>query len=712
MRVPDTEQNIPERLRMLVARLDRLAQEQVARKAEIETRWLEDLRNYHARYSSDAEQRMKDEGGSALYVGLTRAKTNAWESRISDMMFPTDDKNWGVSPTPVPSLTEVARAAADQAKQLTAAANDALQQGQPTDQIVANAEAAAETAAAAKREMDEARKRAAAMENEIEDQLVESKYNQHYRRAILDTVKLGTGVMKGPMRSARRSRQWQRGPDGVFALIEIENIVPEFRRVDPWSYFPDMSARTPDEAEFEFERYLYTAKDLRKLAKQPGFDADAIRRILRNKPKEAVPSYMPTLRGITGKSDPVSDRYICWEYHGPLEPADMELFGDEFDPLEEQRVIIWFCDGELIKAGVHPLDSGDSLYSVVNFEPDDTCVFGFGVPYLTRDSQAAVNAAWRMAIDNGALSMGPQVVVDRSQIEPSDGDWTIRPKKLWFKKSGSIPNARPFEVYDIPSRQGELFNIISLAMQFIDIETNMPVFAQGEPGSRSSTPAGANTVGGLSILMNAANVVFRRVIKSFDDHMTMPNIRRMYDWNMQFSEKEDIKGDMQVQARGSSVLLIREIQAQNLMSVVTNWSVHPVLGALLKAAPAARKTLQALMVSADEVLKTDEELQDEASRQQEQPEQPSPDLIKSQTQLQLAELDAATKREVAQFNRETELIKLAEQRNMQLEDLRAKLEIKSMDHRSKERIFAAEAAVEQRRDVTAPNRPGSGGFLS
>ena len=40
------------------------------------------------------------------------------------------------------------------------------------------------------------------------------------------------------------------------------------------------------------------------------------------------------------------------------------------------------------------------------------------------------------------------------------------------------------------------------------------------------------TAMGMAMLMNAVNVVFRRVVKNFDDDMTMPNISRLYDWNM------------------------------------------------------------------------------------------------------------------------------------------------------------------------------------
>ena len=80
------------------------------------------------------------------------------------------------------------------------------------------------------------------------------------------------------------------------------------------------------------------------------------------------------------------------------------------------------------------------------------------------------------------------------------------------------------------------------------------------------------------MLMNSANVVNRRVIKSWDDDLTKPTIPRVLDWNMQFNPDDNIKGDMQVDARGTSVLLVREIQSDPHDEHRPNWSVHPVLG--------------------------------------------------------------------------------------------------------------------------------------
>ncbi len=93
----------------------------------------------------------------------------------------------------------------------------------------------------------------------------------------------------------------------------------------------------------------------------------------------------------------------------------VKIKGEEFedyDPLDEINVIVWFCQGHLLKFAEQPMESGDLLYSVFSFERDDTSMFGFGVPNLMRDSQKAINGGWRMTMDNAGLSVGPQVVVD------------------------------------------------------------------------------------------------------------------------------------------------------------------------------------------------------------------------------------------------------------------------------------------------------------
>lgn len=713
-----------QRMRAIVGRLDALAQDQVSRKQIIEERCIEDLRAYHGRYDFKTESNLRLLKKSRLYVGLSRQKTHAWEARISDMLFPTDEKNWGIKPTPVPTLTASAREAVRKAVELVDEAN-ALQERGDVEGGQAKAAEANEWAVKARElhnTMAEAKRRSELMERVIEDQLVEARYSVSCRDQIHDACKLGTGIIKGPMVAHRRRGHWQKDPNsGLWVHAMVDDPRPDYLYVDFWGFYPDMSARNIDEAEFTFERHLPNKVTFKQMAKRVGFIPEAAARVLAETPRMPAPDWMGRLREITGLSDGLDgDRYHVWEYHGPLEKKEMldlaDIAGDtqmveqiENSPLEEYRVILWFCEGELLKIGEHPLDSGESLYSVFNFEKDASSIFGFGVPHLMSGSQAALNGAWRMMMDNAAISAGPQVVIDATQVEPQDGDWTLRAHKIWKRTKEATQGTaqqKVFEVHEITNNQQQLAGIIELARQFADDETNMPLIAQGESASHVTT-----TMGGMSMLMNSANVVFRRIVRSYDDDQTTRTIRRAYDWNMQFHPDDAIKGDMQIDARGSSVLLVRELQGNNLMQITERWSVHPIIGRYIKVADACRKTLQAFMISPDDVIKDDDTILREDIEAAKNP-QKSPDEIR----MEIAAMEMKSRETVAKLNYDAAMIQLAEQRNMKLDELRALIEDKAAERKSKERQLAAEMGFDARqaREARAAGQTpnGSGGAVS
>ncbi len=727
-----------QRLEALVGRLTTLALEQVSKKTQIEERWLIDLRAYHGRYDVSTEATLNEGKKSRLYVNMTRPKTHAWEAKLSDMLFPTDGtKNWGIKPTPVPELQiAIARAQPSEPNISNIGGQGSGQPAQPQPQVPSAtnplggppAQAQAQVPAPpteaqiAAEIIAEAKIKAKAMEMEIADQLKEAKYDLSMREALHDACKLGIGISKGPTLTNKTRRRWgqETDEDGnvVQILSEVEDPRPDNSRVDPWTFFPDMSASKMDQAGFAFERHLYNAKQVRALKKQPGFDHDELRKLLEEKPHEGYPSYVLSLRDITGSGqDSLKERFHIWEYHGPIEHDDLEAIlestgkGDEFedyDPLDEINVIVWFSQGHLLKFGEQPMESGDLLYSAFSFEKDDTSLFGYGVPFLMRDSQRAINGAWRMVMDNGALSAGPQVVVDQTSIEPADGSWALTSRKVWWRKRPPLPGSgEPFTVHNIPNNQTELMAIINMARQFADDETSLPIIEQrgDERGSHV-----ARSEMGIAMLMNAVNVVFRRVVKNFDDEMTIPNLNRQYDWNMQFNKKEHIKGDFEVDARGSSVLLVREIQSQNLMVMATNFTSHPVLGPMTKSASLYRKLAESLMMSPNDIVMTDDEIKAEQQKQDEAGEQ-DPEMLKLQMQTQIAEMESSMRLQVAQIEQQTKLMSLAETNNMTVAKLQVMLGIKQMETDSKERVFAAEAAVEQRMAAEGATG-GSGGFLS
>lgn len=742
----------------LITRLETDAANRVRRRGATEEGWIDDLRQYHGIYEPTIEAVLaNDDERSKVFINITQPKADAWAARLGDMLFPNDDKNWGVEPTPVPELTRSAQSAVKQAEEAEAEAvalaeqhNQQADAGAAPEQLApikAQVEEKSNLAAQHRSKdaeirllMDEAKRRSEAMSREIQDQMDESRYPSSCRDIIDDATKLGVGVMKGPLTSSRPNQRWQKNADGVFALEQEAGERPDYRRVNPWHFFPDPDAIDMFDCESTFERHLLNRSSFMRMAKRLSWDKDIVAKILKDDPMPTSDgdfNWLVKLRTMGGSAeDSIINRYVAWEYHGSLMTSEiitmLRASGRNEDAasyeekmaqsLDEQMVICYFCQGKLLKIEEYfPLDRGSSMYSVFSFKKGEASIMSaVGVPRLMRHEQAMLNSAVRMMQDNAALSVGPQIVIDKTQIEPENGSWKITPRKVWKKKGQEISRDQaPFATFNIPMNQAQLAGIIDLALRFIDEVVSMPTIAQGEQGAHVT-----QTSSGMSMLFNSANVVFRRVVKNWDDDLTTPVIHRAYDWNMQFNEKEEIKGDMNTVARGTSVLLVREIQSQQLMLIAQTWSTHPVMGPAIKVYEVMRMTLQTLSINPDQVLCDPEEFERRLKAMAEAGAgEETPEAIRAKASVEVAnitaasrQLDAQTTKEIAEIHRETEIMKLIQKDGIDIAKVQAMFGIKKMETDSKERTFAAEAAIESRnaREAHAMGiaPTGSGGSIS
>ena len=283
---------------------------------------------------------------------------------------------------------------AEAAQQQQAAA---AEQGAPPEQQQAlagqaqqaqtEADEAKEAATLLNARMEEGRKRADLMEQEIDDQLTECRYQSVKRDQIDCAVKLGTGVTKGPVTGDKVRRGWKSDPNtGEHTLDISTGDQPAFRYVDIWGFFPDMDATSIEDSNGTYERHLMNRRMLRQLQHLQGFDKDAIRRLLQLAPSTTAPAYLAQLRNIRAATQQVTgDLYHVFEYYGPLEPQDMHDIAlwmlqsqdqtvtgiadealkqvAEVDPLASVNACIWFCQGEILKFALYPYDFGECIYS-------------------------------------------------------------------------------------------------------------------------------------------------------------------------------------------------------------------------------------------------------------------------------------------------------------------------------------------------------------
>ncbi|OBX02209.1 portal protein [Gallibacterium genomosp. 1] len=622
--------------------LQSLLYEQMKQRKPIAERWVKDMYQYRNQYESGTSS-----NGSKVFVGYTRSKTDAWTAQMTDMLFPSDDKNYGIQPTPIPEIATLAK-----------------QQTETPDVMMA------------RQLMQQSKDAAEAMEKLIDDQLLECDYAAEARLCLHYAAVLGTGILRAPIVELKEKRYYQQAPSGEWQAQTESYLAPTAKVVLTWDFVPDMSAPTLNDCLFVFERNALTKKELQKLLKHPYYLKESITALLEVDASEThnsssdLDSYNDTLRELSGLEKIVNDkRYELWTYHGNIptsiiEEANQQLEeGDKIELSEEQQqqdeingVIVMSGNGKIISVNVNPLDLGEFPYSVYTCEPDAACLFGFGIPYLCRDAQEILNTAWRGMIDNSVLTVGDQIVINKSVLEPADGEWEIKPKKLWTTAgnasvAASVEAQRAFGVFPFQSRQAEFSNIIQMSKAFMDEESGLPMIAQGEQGQ--VTP----TLGGMSMLMNAANAVRRRQVKEWDDSVTKPLIRRFYEYNMQFSDDPTIKGDMQIIARGTSALLVKETQTAQIIDLLDRFGQHPELSQAFDWYDGLKTLMQSMSMGAKNMLIPREEYEQKLQQmQQAQAQQPQdPAIMKAQMEMQLAQQKQQHELQIAQLKLESEL---------------------------------------------------------
>ena len=643
---------------------------QAKQASGIEKRWIDDLDQYLGRDeatkqtatmmdSAEAGFPITNKGGkpqrSTVFVNITRPKTNTAESRLANMLLPTDDRNFGLKPSPVPELTLLAKKQAEALAQgmqppappAPAPAAPGQPPVAPTGPAPAQPLVDGYQSIDAASQIEEAAACTKAMQDEVDDQLQECGYNGECRKLIHDAAVLGTGVMHGPIIINRMKKSWTPMTDAgqtIHVIEFLKETKPASECVSPWDILTDPSCgNDPHAGQGIFRKRAYTSKQLRDLVKQPGYIKANISKVLEQGPQ--LPDYMSERdkRDLKSKG---SLSFECWEYWGEFTPEDLQSAGVEVDEGSTDLVsgcVIIFND-VVIKGFLNPHESGEIPFDFFVWEADSNSVWGYGVPFLCRPAQRVLNAAWRQLMDNSGLSVGPQIVVNRRAVTPMDGRWEITGRKLWDLTDTTITDVRQvFSSIEFNNHGEEIQQIINLALKFVDLETSVPQLEQGE---HANAP---ETLGGMIIQQNSTNIVLGRLTKCFDDNITSKHIARYVDWNMAYNPKPEIKGDHNIVARGTSALLVRDIQNQALVNL-GKFQNAPLIAPMVRWEEWFKECLRAQHIDPATLMKSEAEIASIAQQQSPPPIQVQVEQAKGQNTLQA--IQAKAQSDLAQSQQE------------------------------------------------------------
>ena len=603
-----------------------------------ERRWLKAYENYRGLYNKSVKFRESEK--SRIFVKVTKTKVLAAFGQLVDVMFGTGKFPIGVTETKVPE-GEYGQAHLDTANPMpgmetstpdnignrledepqeenpydvgyegdgrTLKPGATFSKGVFTDSLEDQAEdmlVEGYSSDPTKFDMNPAQKAARRMEKLIHDQIEESNGSSEIRNALLESALLGTGLVKGPFNFNKKLHKWEDNEEGEREYNPLEVRVPRIEFVSCWDFYPDPSATNMDECEYVIHRHKMNRSQLRQLRNMPYFDEDAIRDCLQMGPNYEEKDFESQLKDDARGSEDYQGHYEVLEYWGIMDAEYAREVGidlpDTIDDLDEVQVNAWVTGDKLLRAVVNPFTPYRIPYHAFPYERNPYNFFGIGVAENMDDSQQVMNGHARMAVDNLALSGSVVFDIDESALVGGQS-MEIYPGKI-FRRQAGMPG-QAIHGLKFPNTSNENMMMFDKFRQLADEQTGIPSYSHGQTGVQSMT----RTASGMSMLLGAASLNIKTVVKNLDDFLLKPLGEAYFQWNMQFFEGDmDVKGDLEIKASGTNSLMQKEVRSQRL-TMFLQTAQSPAIAPFVKISKLISELAYSLDLDPDEILNDPEE---------------------------------------------------------------------------------------------------------
>jgi len=622
---------------------DRFQQAEDARQSD-ERRWLRAYENYRGLYQKSVKFRESEK--SRVFVKVTKTKVLAAFGQLVDVMFGTGKFPIGISETKVPE-GEYASAHLDTQNPM-----QGIEMSLPDEEMPDNIgnrmedepqenpydigfegdgralkagatfgkgvfedslEDQAEDKGFLKEgysadpqalEVNPAQEAARRLEKLVHDQIEESNGSSEIRNALLESALLGTGIVKGPFNFNKKLSRWTTNEEGEREYNPLEVRVPRIEFVSCWDFYPDPSATDMDECEYVIHRHKMNRSQLRQLRNMPYFDKDAIRECLQMGPNYEEKGFESQLKDNARTEEEYNSNYEVLEYWGIMDAEYAREVGidlpDTIDDLDEVQVNAWVTGGKLLRAVINPFTPYRIPYHAFPYERNPYNFFGIGIAENMDDSQQIMNGHARMAIDNLALSGSIVFDIDESALVGGQS-MEIYPGKVFRRQAGMAGQS----IYGLkfPNTANENMMMFDKFRQLADEQTGLPSYSHGQTGVQSMT----RTASGMSMLLGAASLNIKTVVKNLDDFLLKPLGEAYFQWNMQFFEGDlDVKGDLEVKATGTNSLMQKEVRSQRL-TMFLQTAQSPAIAPFVKISKLVSELAYSLDLDPDEILNDPEE---------------------------------------------------------------------------------------------------------
>jgi len=578
-----------------------------------EKRWLKAYRNYRGLYGP--EMAFRENEKSRVFVKITKTKVLASFGQIIEVLFSQGKFPLGVSPTSVPEDI-ASRASLKPKEQQEQAPRDPygfngdgtqIPPGATVSDLMKNLNQEYENVGFEEGssyiggpQIEPAKMAAEAMEKLIHDQLEESKAITIMRHVFFEMALLGTGILKGPFTDLKEYNSFDTAEDdsGNVASINIKKLktIPSIEAVSCWDFYPDPNATNINDCDYVIQRHSYNKQQFEDLAEKPMFNAEAVKECLEMGPNYQTRGFESSLYDRENITSIYKNRFEVLEYWGVIDrkTADECGLASESDS-EVVSVNVWICGNKVLRMVENPFTPTRIPYLVCPYELNPYQFFGVGIPENMEDSQMVMNGHARMAIDNLALAGNLVFDVDETMLVPGQ-DMKVFPGKIFRRQSGQTGQA--VHGVKFPNTAYENLQMFDKFRQLADEATGIPSYSHGATGVQSTT----RTASGMSMLMGAAALSIKTVIKNIDDYLLKPLGQSLFYWNMQFNDDApQIKGDLEIKAQGTSSLMQKEVRSQRLMTFMQT-AANPALAPFVRWHTCLTEIAKSLDIDPDQLI--------------------------------------------------------------------------------------------------------------
>ena len=577
-------------------------------KKPIETIMLRALRQRGGEYEPDKLNQIRTTGGSEVYMMLTEIKCRAAESWLRDILMDQGQPPWDMQPTPLPELSPTHQAELEEAfgqpvvEQLQQAGRaPTMQEMQELREVVAQDYRF--------KLLQAAQNRADRMKDKINDQFAQGGWSEAFNDFLSDLVTFPAAFLKGPVVRRQRVLEYTTDESGATVVDAGERLAPEYERVDPFNIYPEPGvARLSDG--YLFEHHPLTRTQLADLIGVPGYDDDAIRKVLefgngQSWISEDVELQKEELERKYYAYNTPTDTFDALEFWGKVSGAMLREWGLEEDEVpdeaKEYDANVWVVGNYVIKAVLNYDPLGEKPYAKSSFIKRPGSLWGSGIPEIIEDLQNICNAAARALVNNMGLASGPQVEVNIDRLPPNEDLTNMHPWKIWQVQQDPAGSSAPAVRFAQPdSRAGELMAVYDRFSRLADDHSGIPSYVYGDLDVQGA----GRTASGLSMLMGSAGKGIRQVVMHIDADIIYPIVHRQFVYNMRYDEDESIKGDVDIVPRGAVNLAVKEttnVRRVEFLNATANPVDMEIIGVEGRAA-ILREIAKGLQMPADQLV--------------------------------------------------------------------------------------------------------------